>query len=240
MRTIGIVGMLACSLALSIAEGATGQNPANADASATAPASARESARGDERVAVAIYDFRSSVTEISARGATDMFIDALVRSRQFRVVERSQLNQSLLMEKQLAAQGIAASGNDQKLRAARYLFEGTISEANPSESQHSGSFDIAGMSIGGGRNKDVIGVDVRVVDAQNGDVLDTISVRKPVKSTSASVSGVGNLVGTVLAQRGKSTTYTPNVDVQQQRKESLDVTLRALIDEAVTKLAARF
>ena len=76
-----------------------------------------------------------------------MFIDALVRSQQFKVVERSQLTQSLLMERQLAAQGIAGdSQGTEPLRAARYLFEGTISEANASESQHSGSFDIAGRN----------------------------------------------------------------------------------------------
>ena len=49
-----------------------------------------------------------------------------------------------------------------------------------------------------------------------------------------------NLLGTVLAQHGKSTTYTPNVNADQQRKESLDVALRALINDAVTQLATKF
>src|SRR5213592_3637216 len=47
---------------------------------AQAPATAREA-----RPTVAIYEFRSGVSEIAARAATDMFVTALVRSGRFRV-----------------------------------------------------------------------------------------------------------------------------------------------------------
>jgi curli biogenesis system outer membrane secretion channel CsgG len=237
MNRLRLLGLFSMWMALALIPIAR----AHAAPDATAKVAAmpdKTSTQADERVAVAIYEFRSSVTEIPARGATDMFIDALVRAGQFRVVERSQLTQSLLMERQLGAQGITA-GENAPMRAARYLFEGTISEANASETQHSGSFDVAGFSIGGGKNKDVIGIDVRVVDAHTGDVLDTISVHKAVKSSSSSVSGIGNLLGTVLAQHGQSTAYTPNVNLQGQHKESLDVTLRELINDAVSQLTRR-
>jgi curli biogenesis system outer membrane secretion channel CsgG len=239
MRNPGLPGLLAICLSLGLALGAAARAPANAAEASPTP-SGKTGEPADARVAVAIYDFRSSVTEIPARGATDMFIDALVQNGQFRVVERSQMNQSLLVERQLASQTPTAAQDNEPLRAARYLFEGTISEANASETQHSSAFGIAGMQIAHGNNTDVIAVDVRVVDAHNGDVLDTVVVRKPVKSQSASVTGIGNLLGTVLAQHGKNTTYTPNLDASEQRKESLDTTLRAIINEAVEKLAARF
>jgi curli production assembly/transport component CsgG len=229
-------GFLTACLALGVGQGIAAPHP-GAVTKVQAPAA--DQSTPAKRV-VAIYEFRSSVTEIPARGATDMFIDALVRSGQFQVVERSQLNQSLLLEKQLASQGLTAPQENPTMRAARYLFEGTISEANASEAQSSGSFDIGGMSIGGGKNKDVIAVDVRVVDAHSGDVLATVTVRKPVKSTSANVSGVGNLIGNMMAQGGKDTTYTPNANAQVQHKESLDSTLRELINDAVAQLAARF
>ena len=194
-----------------------------------------------EPVAVSIFDFRSSVTEIQARGATDMFINALVHAGPFKVVERSQINQGLLYEKQAGSQGLT-TGNAAatKLRGVQYLFEGTISEANASETQRSGGVAVAGMSLGGGKNKDVIAIDVRIVDAGTGDILDTVTVRKAIKSDSASVSGIGNLMNTLMAQRGVSSPYTPDVNVAQQRKESLDGTLRACINEAVAELAARF
>jgi hypothetical protein len=81
---------------------------------------------------------------------------------------------------------------------------------------------------------------VRVVSVANGDILDAIAVKVPITGTSTSVSGVGNLVGTVLAQRGANTTYTPDVHAQSSSREGVDSALRAAIDKAVLELARRF
>ena len=153
MKSLRVLGLLSACFAIAVAQGAAARAAANPDEKA-ATSQGKDGQRTENRVPVAIYEFRSSVTEIPARGATDMFIDALVHNGQFRVVERSQLNQSLLIEKQLASQGMSAPEDNKPLRAARYLFEGTISEANASQDQHSGAFSIAGMSIGRGKNKD--------------------------------------------------------------------------------------
>src|SRR5438876_11515219 len=92
---------------------------------------------------VSIYEFRSGVSEINARAATDMFKTALVQSGQFRVVERSRLNEGVLREKQLNAQGQTSGQLAQKqLREAPYLFEGTISEAAISTRQDQGVISI--------------------------------------------------------------------------------------------------
>lgn len=197
--------------------------------------------KSGERVAVSIYEFRSSVGEIPARGSTDLFKTALVQSGQFRVVERSRLNEGVIREKQLNASGLTTgkAGADQ-LTGARYIFEGSITEANASQTQRSAGFAVAGMDMNRSTNKDVIGIDVRVVDVASGDVLDVVTVRKSVASDASGVSGVGNLIGAVVARKGKSTTYLPDVQMQQQLKESLDTALRAAIDQAVIELAARF
>lgn len=197
--------------------------------------------KAGERIAVAIYEFRSSVGEIPARGSTDMFKTALVQSGQFRVVERARLNEGVVREKQLNASGLATGkAGSEQLTGARYIFEGSITEANASQTQRSAGFSVAGMELSGSSNKDVIGIDVRIVDAATGDIVDVVTVKKALASDSVGVSGVGNLVGTVLAKKGKSTTYVPDVQLQQQRKESLDVALRAVIDQAVVELAGRF
>ena len=73
-----------------------------------------------------------------------------------------------------------------------------------------------------------------------GDLLDVVTVRKSVASDAVGVSGIGNLVGTMLTRKGRSTSYVPDVQLQQQRKESLDTALRAAIDQAVIELAGRF
>jgi len=196
--------------------------------------------RTGELVPVSIYEFRSSVGEIAARGSTDMFATALVQSGQFRVVERARLNEGVVHEKQLNASGLSSGASaSEVLIAAKYIFEGSITEANGGETQRSAALRIAGAELGGSTNKDVLGIDVRVVDVATGEIVNVVTVRKSVKSDTTSVSGIGNLIGTVLSRNGRSPTYAPDLQMQQQRKESLDVALRAAIDQAVIELANR-
>jgi len=193
-----------------------------------------------DRVAVGIYEFRSSVNEVPARAGTDLFTTALVQSGQFRVVERARSVEGALRERQLAAAGVADAGAGAlPLRAAKYVFEGTISEATASQTQRSAGVTIAGMEVGRAGNRDVLSIDVRVVEVATGDIVDAVTVSKPVASETASVAGVGNLIGTVLWQRGRPATYAPDIQLQQQRKESVDQALREAIELAVATLAAR-
>lgn len=199
--------------------------------------------RREDRPIVAIYEFRSGVTEVGARATTDLFITALVQSGQFRVVERSRLNEGVIKEKQLGAQNLATGDIAQtQLAGARYLFEGAVSEANASENQRSSGVSIGGMEIGGGSNKDVIAIDVRVLDAATGEILDVVTVRRDVNTKSSKVSGVGSLVGAVLAQRGGGlpAIAPPDFHVEQQHKDSLDLALRSAIEEAVHTIAGKF
>jgi curli biogenesis system outer membrane secretion channel CsgG len=215
--------------------------PAKADSTAGAQSLKKLPRKQGERVAVTIYEFRSSLPNVSGRAATDMFKTALVHSGQFRVVERSRLNEGVVREKQLQQGGWASGKAGQaQLRGAQYVFEGTLSEANQSEVQRSGGVGVAGMQVGGGSNKDSIAIDVRIVDAASGDIVDAITVRKSIKADEASVSGVGSLLNTILAQRGKSSPYTPDVQAQQKRAEGADAALRAAIEEAVLQLSRRF
>ncbi len=217
------------------------QEPARVDSAASTRQLKALPRKTGELTPVSIYEFRSSVSEIPARGATDMFKTALVNSGQFRVVERARLNEGVIREKQLNA-GKLSGGKSAttKLTEAKYLFEGAITQANAGETQRAGAFGIAGAQIGGSTNRDVIGVDVRVVEVGSGDIVAAVTVQKAIASDSANVSGIGSLIGTMLAKQGRSTTYVPDVQLQQQRKQSLDVALRAAIDQAVVELAERF
>jgi curli biogenesis system outer membrane secretion channel CsgG len=190
---------------------------------------------------VTVYEFRSALPGLNAQAATDMFKTALVQSGQFRVVERSRLNEGVAREKQLQAGGYASGkAAESRLRGAQYVFEGTVSEANSAERQSSGGVNVAGMQVGGGSSRDSIAIDVRVVDAASGDIVDAITVRKTLSSDEANVSGVGNLLSTVAARRNKYSPYTPDIQAQQRRSEGVDSGLRAAIDEAVLQLAKRF
>lgn len=198
--------------------------------------------RREDRPVVAIYEFRSGVNEVGARATTDLFITALVRSGQFRVVERSRLDEGVIKEKQLGAQNLATGDVAQtQLAGARYLFEGAVTEANASENQRASGVSIGGMEIGGGSNKDVIAIDVRVLDAATGEILDVVTVRRDINTTSSKVAGVGNLLAAVAGQRGRMPAIAPpDIHVEQQHKDSLDLALRSAIEEAVHTIAGKF
>lgn len=196
----------------------------------------------DARVAVAIYEFTSNLPEISPRGATEQFKTALVQSGQFRVVERARLDRGVVREKQMNAAGqTTGSTSQQQLRGAEYIFEAEITELGSGTRTSSNGVNIGGMQIGGASNRDEFGIDVSIVDANTGDVVDAISVRKRMKGAARSVGGIGALINRVRAEKGKGgVAYSPEVQHQSTSKDNFDAVLREAIEEAVYELAKRF
>lgn len=196
----------------------------------------------DARVAVAIYEFTSNLPEISPRGATEQFKTALVQSGQFRVVERAKLDRGVVREKQMNAAGqTTGSSSQQQLRGAEYIFEAEITELGSGTRTSSNGVNIGGLQIGGASNRDEFGIDVSIVDANTGDVVDAISVRKRMKGAARSVGGIGALINRVRAEKGKGgVAYSPEVQHQSTSKDSFDAVLREAIEDAVYELAKRF
>jgi curli biogenesis system outer membrane secretion channel CsgG len=195
----------------------------------------------EQRVAVTIYEFHSGVPAVSVGAATDLFTTALVRSGQFRVVERDRLSQDVIREKQMNAAGESDGDSAQKqLHGARYIFEGTVSEANPSEDTRQGGINIGGLSLGHGHNHDSLGVEVRIVDADTGDVLDSISVTKDLSDTSTAIGGTAAFASTLASLRGRvANPLIPDVNYQTSHQESVDKALRACIEASVLALIKR-
>ena len=196
----------------------------------------------DARVAVALYEFTSNLPEISPRGATEQFKTALVQSGQFRVVERARLDRGVVREKQMNAAGqTTGSSSQQQLRGAEYIFEAEITELGSGTRTSSNGVNIGGLQIGGASNRDEFSIDVSIVDANTGDVVDAISVRKRLKGAARSVGGIGALVNRVRAEKGKGgVAYSPEVQHQSTSKDSFDAVLREAIEDAVYELAKRF
>lgn len=193
--------------------------------------------RSGERKVVTIYQFRSSVPEVAAQGATDMFTTALIKSGAFAVAERQRLSEGVVREKQLNAQGLTTGDTaEQRLAGADYIFEGTVSEANPSESKSGVAGTLRGLGVETSGAQAKIGLDIRVVDARTGLVLDAINVRKEVKQRGASVSGVGSFVQSLT----KKNLQGADVSASTDRKEGVDEALRACIEEAIYQLVKRY
>lgn len=191
---------------------------------------------------VTIYEFRSSVSEISARGATDMFTTALVKSGAFTVAERARLQEGVMREKQMNAAGqTTGTTGTQKMAAAAYVFEGSITEFNDSETGRERGFSLGGMQIGTKKQTASIGLDVRVVEVDSGLVIDSINVRKRLSSSQSSVSGIGSLAKSVkgLATGDSSIPLDPDVSRSDSRRDSVDRALRACIETTVLELVKR-
>lgn len=189
------------------------------------------------RPLVTIYKFRSSVPEVDAAAATDMFTTALIKTNRFAVLERQRMKQDIMREKQLNSQGLTTgNAGSTRLTGARYIFEGTVSEANPNESETDASGGVEGLGVGGHKDTAMIGIDVRIVDADTGAVLDAVNVRKHVEASGAGVSNVGGFLSRVTG----ANLHGANVNVHQEKRQSVDKVLRECIQEAVNKIADRF
>jgi curli biogenesis system outer membrane secretion channel CsgG len=208
-----------------------------------APASAT-SQRNLDRPTVTIKEFRSSVQEVTPRGATDMFMTALVKTRKFRVVERARMAEGIATEKALNQQGMTTGQSGQaQYKGAEYMFEATVSEASAEDSKTSFGLGIFGAGAGKTYTSGSIAIDVRVTDVESGVVVDAIDIRKELKGEESKVSGLTSAIGNALTkgrlgqvlQAGQATD-----EFVSARKDSIDKALREAIEQAVNEIAKRF
>ncbi len=190
-----------------------------------------------ERPAVTIYQFRSTVDEISGESGTDMFTTALIKSGHFRVMERAQLNETVMRERELNESG-ATTGDvaQHRLVGAEYIFEGAVTEANAQETTGglAGTFRGLGLETSGEQAQ--IGLDVRVIDARTGEVLDSVNVRKKVSQGGIGASGLGSFVQSFT----KTDLQGADASLDTSRKEGVDKAFRECIEEALYQLVKRY
>lgn len=220
---------------------AEGQDPVSDRSSTTQKLEGLPTVALAARPMVTVYEVTSNVSEVEARAATAMFTTALIKSRQFRVLERSKITNGVAREREMNQTGVTSGTSATKqIKGANVIFEATISEATAAKSSGSGGFSIGGMQLGGGGTKDEVGMDVRVLSVGTGEVLDAINVRKEVASTQGSVSGIGNLLGTLAANSGQDLRgLNPDASFQSARKEGMDRAIRAVMEQAIFELAQR-
>lgn len=207
------------------------------DNSATSRKLANLPAHQGPRKTVTIYEFKSEVPEISAQSSTDMFTTALVKSHTFLVLERQRLEESVYREKQMNQQGMTTGGvGNKQLTGADYIFVGVVTEANPTDSRTGVAGTFKGLGVEKSGEKGEIGLDVRVLDAATGAVMDAINVRKKISEGGYSVSGLGGFINSVSGGKLGSA----DASVSHDRKEGVDKALRACMEEAVYQLASRY
>jgi len=238
VRALAALAVSAATLALP-AGPAAAQQAAKVDDSSSAQQLRAVPRRAGERPVVTIYEFRSAVPEVQVGAAREMFMTALVRSGAFAVAERARLSEGVMRERQLSQQGVTSGGASGQVAAARYVFEVVVSEANSGASESAQGISVGGMRVQSAAAADSIGMDVRVVDAQTGLVVDAVNVVKRMEAASTNVSGVGNLLQSLGALRNRNLPVPVDLETRSSRKEGVDRALRSCIEVAVAELARR-
>ena len=189
---------------------------------------------------VTIREFRSSVQEVTPRGATDMFMTALVNTRKFRVVERARLAEGIAAEKALNQSGTTTGQSGQsKYASATYMFEGTVSEASTGEAQKSMGINVMGAGANKSSSTDTIAIDVRLIDVESGTVIDAQTVRKKMLTVESKAGGILNALGGHFlkgAARDIAQNSAPIDQISSARKDSVDKALREAIEEAINEI----
>jgi len=144
---------------------------------------------------VAVSEFTAVGSFTSVHGGWDiggglsaMLTTALTESESFIVLERGNLS-TVMSEQQLAANGLTNPESGAKvgnLYGAQLLIMGSVTEFGQNDSGGGFSFGYAGSDLGGAISpqfsKGHVAIDIRIVDATTGQVVNSYTVRKKIKS----------------------------------------------------------
>jgi len=137
---------------------------------------------------------------------TEQLTTALINTGRFIVLERKALDE-VLGEQDLGATGrvnpetAAAKG---RVIGAEWLVKAAITEYTEKKSRSGGGIVVRGIALGGSKQEAFVAMDVRIVDAATGEVVD--SVRADGRARSSGVLAGASIGGVVLAGGKEDTT----------------------------------
>ncbi|MBN8726300.1 MAG: CsgG/HfaB family protein [Xanthomonadales bacterium] len=130
-----------------------------------------------ERPSIGVAEFKNESGAGWWRGGvgwelSGMLSNELSSTGSFRVVERAKLDK-VLEEQNLAASGRVRSGTGAQMgqvTGAQYLVFGTVTSYEENTSNTGGGLSFRGISLGGKKSEAYLAVDLRVVNAETGEV----------------------------------------------------------------------
>lgn len=144
-----------------------------------------------KKIPIVVMDFETSVPGHGWRvgkGASDMLITALVKTKKYRVYERNRLK-SIMKEQKLQMSGavdMSTAVQIGKLVGAKYIITGAVTEYGVAKSGAHG-----GGLFNLGKQRYETTVDVRAVNVQTGEIVFADTGSGTLKSTAVSVLGFG-------------------------------------------------
>lgn len=135
-----------------------------------------------------------------------MLSNELAATNAFRVVERSKL-EAVLEEQNLAASGRVAAGTGArigKVTGAQYLVAGTVTAYEEDTKSTGGGISFGGVSLGGNSSQAYLAVDIRVINAETGEVDFVRTVEGRSKGGGVSIGLYRGGFGGSLSQQNKT------------------------------------
>jgi curli biogenesis system outer membrane secretion channel CsgG len=114
---------------------------------------------------------------------SDMLASELVSTRSFQVLDRKDID-AVLGEQDLSDTDrvdAATKVKMGKLKGAKYLVAATVSAFEEDVKGTGGGVSFKGISVGGKKNKAYIAIDLKVIDTETGEIVDTRTIEAEAK-----------------------------------------------------------
>lgn len=141
----------------------------------------------------------STATELQ-----DLLINELASTKAFRILERRELK-SAISEQQLSESGLVDPSTKLKtgrIKVAQYLVAATVSAFEESGNE-GGGVNYRGFSFGGGKKTAYIAVDLKIMDAETGEIIDTRTIEATSTAGGMKVSGYSGVVPGLSGSLGR-------------------------------------
>jgi curli biogenesis system outer membrane secretion channel CsgG len=162
----------------------------------TLPLIAQDMSALKKRVAVVDFEDRAHYGYDIGKGVADMLVTALVESKKFLVIERSELEQ-VLNEQGLGQSGLVTPQSAAKvgqLLGAEILVTGSVTEFGEKESKVGGGLGrLGGLNIGVSKKMARVAVDIRLVNVNTGEIVAAKSAAGEDASTGLDNVGINDI-----------------------------------------------
>jgi len=113
----------------------------------------------------------------------DLLASELVSTNAFQVLERKEID-AVLSEQDLSASGRVSQSTlvkMKKIKGAQYLIAGTVSAFEQTAAK-GGKVRFKGLSLGGKKEKTYIAVDMKVIEAETGEIVDARTIEATISA----------------------------------------------------------
>ena len=167
---------------------------------------------GSEAPRIAVMRFTNSSHASWWRSGTgselsDMLTNELASTKKYKLVERKEIDK-VVSELKFGESGLVESSTKSrlgKIKGAQYLITATVSSFEENAAKKGGGLNYKGFGIGGGSAKAYIAVDLKVVEVETSEVIETRTIE--ANSESSSISLAGSFMG--FGGRTNSNEKTP-------------------------------